>query len=99
MKKSKFKFKKGQIVVKPKGYKFDGYVRMRGRVTSRSKYDNGNRYVVECIAIRGLLHIFSENQLANAHYKKMRFDVAENKKMQRDLAKAVAERDSLAGGT
>ena len=51
------KFKRGDKVQKPKGYKFDGII--------RSQFLNGAgeiRYVVEMEG-NGMLHIFSESQL------------------------------------
>ena len=54
-----FKFEIGQPVRKVSGYAFDGHVRMRGRLAA------GERYIVECDSANGLLHIFSDTQLAD----------------------------------
>lgn len=52
-----YKFKVGDRVRKPKGYKFPGIVVANFETTSRSI-----RYVVE-MEKYGLLHIFNESQL------------------------------------
>jgi hypothetical protein len=52
------KFKIGDHVCKPEGYKFDGFIRAVFRTGA------GNiRYVVEHADSAGLLHIFNQNQL------------------------------------
>lgn len=52
-----YAFGYGQYVVKKRGYVFDGFVIMRGRLRGE------NKYVVESRANPGMLMIFTEHQL------------------------------------
>lgn len=54
------KFKIGDLVCKPEGYKYNGVVVSVFKTTEKKV-----RYVVENIESKGMLHIFSENQLAD----------------------------------
>lgn len=61
-----FKYAVGDAVQKPKGYPFPGLV-----VAAFMTLHNEVRYVVESTTLRGLLHIFNEDQLTlrEAHDK------------------------------
>lgn len=57
MEEKKFKFKVGDEVYKPKGYKFPGIV------VSVFETTNGDIRIVAEMKDNGMLHIFSESQL------------------------------------